>query len=135
MPNGRNRNLSTSLLVVPPQLRLAALQVSQSRFIKATENVLSKDFPAEFNGKIHNGVDVLVINELGDHPNDWFVVAANNGSGLLPFIYGLREAYYMTSYDGLTQDELGRANLIEWLIRGRNVAIYGHPYSMVKSKG
>lgn len=136
MPNGRNRNLAPTFLVVPPSLKQAGLQITQARVIKATENVNDQDFVAKWNGKSHTGVELIVINELEVAPSDWYVGTSNGGTaGLLPFIYGLRRAYNINSYNGITNVELGLRNELEWQVRGRNDAIYGHPYTMVKSKG
>jgi phage major head subunit gpT-like protein len=136
MPNGRNRNLVPSAIVCAPRNEMAALEAAQARYLTATENVFAEGFGGKINGKINNGLDVIVVNELenASDPDSWYLVASNNGSGLLPFVYGLREAYFMTSYTGATQVTLARADELEWIIRGRNVAIYGHPYSMIKVK-
>lgn len=121
MPNGRNRNLMPALLVTGPKNRKTAREITGAKFISATENVLT-DYK----------VEPLVINEITDH--SWYLVSTNAGSELLPIIYLERRPYEMTSYTGLTQAQLGKSNELEWQVRGRASAAYGHPYQMLKFK-
>lgn len=130
MPNGRNRNLAPSAIIVPPSLELAANILTSSRMINLTDNPLAQG--GTFNGTITSGVKVIVINELESEPNTWYLVANNGGQNLLPFIYSLREPYYMNSYTGMTQAALSERNELWWHVRGRNVAFYGNPYQIIK---
>jgi phage major head subunit gpT-like protein len=129
MPNGRNRNLKAKYLVAPPSLRKMALEVTGAKFVSST----AQGGPTE-NVFIGDGVEPLIINELEVEPDSWYLVA-DTGSGIGPFIYQLREAFEMNAYTGMTQAELNRVNEFEWQIRGRDVALYGHPYSMIKFTG
>lgn len=137
MPNGRNRNLRPTAIVVPPTLEVPALTLAQSRIINATENVQGRDFRVDINGRSESGgLEVIVINELADVSEvDWYLVASNGGMGILPFIYSLREAYNMNSYTGVTDFLLNQMNELEWQVRGRNTMVYGNPYQMAKFKG
>jgi len=132
MPNGQNRNLQPLYLVVGPDLAFAAQLLTQARFIDASENVFNTGFGLKQNGVLVPGVQVIVINELA--AGEWYVVASDVGMAVAPLIYSEREPYEMTTYDGITQVMLNIENVLEWQVRGRNDAIYGHPYSMVKSK-
>lgn len=132
MPNGQNRNLQPMYLVVGPDLAFAAQLLTQGRFIDATDNIFNSGLGLAFNGVVVPGVQVIVINELA--AGEWYVVAGDVGMSVAPLIYSEREPYEMNSYDGVTQAILNIENVVEWQVRGRNDAIYGHPYSMVKSK-
>lgn len=135
MPNGRNRNLQPTFLMVPPSLKGAAIELTGARVILATENVFQSDFKANFNGKSHTGVEVIVVNELEDDSNsDWYLGCNAAGTNMMPLMYSNRRPYTMNSYNGLTQVELGRLRFLEWLVDGRNVAFFGHPYQLIKVK-
>jgi len=123
MPNGRNRNMEPRYLVVPPQLEKMARTVTGAKVISATDNVLS-DYH----------VEPLVIHELADDPRSWQLIAPGTGELGMPYIWQERRPYQMTSYDGINDAELARANYLEWHVRGRNAAIYGHPFRAVKFK-
>lgn len=124
LPNGRNRNIHVTDLVVPPTLEKEALEITAAGFIEATENVLRQ-----------YRVEVLVINDLADAPKDWMLVAREGETpDLKPLIRSEREPYSMTSYDGMTQVELNRLRELEWHVEGRVGNTYGHPYQMLKMK-
>ena len=126
MPNGRNRNLLPTFVVVPPSLELAADQLTKGKFISATDNVIAT---------ANNGVEKIVINELETSPSDWYIATSNSGTNMLPLMYANRRPYAINSYTGLTQAELNLRDELEWQIKGRNVAFYGHPFTMIKVKG
>jgi phage major head subunit gpT-like protein len=123
MPNGRNRNLKPKYLAVSPQREKLAITITGAKFIDATENVLTS-----------YGIEPLVIPELAKEPKSWFLAAENGGTNQKPLIYQNRMEYQMTSYNGMTQAELNRLNELEWQIRGRKTALYGHPFQMIKFK-
>jgi phage major head subunit gpT-like protein len=131
MPSGQNRGLAPTLMVVGPALKLAAQTITGAQFIDATNNPAAGGI-GTFNGQINTGIGLVVVNEITDL--SWYLIAGNAGTQLLPLIYGERKPYTMTSYDGISDAELGRLNQVEWQVRGRNVAIYGHPFQAVKSK-
>lgn len=126
MPNGKNRNLTPSLLVCPPSLWKTAMEICQAKYISATENIFASNI----------GVDVLMVHELEDEPTSWYLMATapNAGTALNPFIYQIRRPYEMTSYTGANTMELGKTNKLEWQIRGRDAAVYGHPFQAIKFK-
>ncbi|MCC6557186.1 MAG: Mu-like prophage major head subunit gpT family protein [Polyangiaceae bacterium] len=123
MPNGRNRDLQPVLLAAPPQLESKARTVTGAKYISATDNVLT-DYH----------VEPLIINQLSFEPRSWYLLAQQGGELGMPFMWQERTAYGMTSYTGLTDAELSRMNKLEWHVRGRNVAYYGHPYLAIKFK-
>jgi phage major head subunit gpT-like protein len=125
MPNGKNRNLKPSLLVVPPQLEKTALELTSAGFIGATENVMR-----------NYRIDVIVVNEFANEPTDWYLAAEEGEtSGLLPIVRSERRPYALTSYDGISQAELNRLNELQWHLRGRYGHTYGHPYQMLRVEG
>lgn len=135
MPNGRNRNLVPNVLVVPPQLEKVGLEITQAKIISATENMVANGSGAVINGKVNTGVELIVINELGEiSAEDYYVGVSTAGTKWLPFVHQLREAYYMNSYNGMTQVELNIRNELEWHVRGRNTSFYGLPYQLIKAK-
>lgn len=130
MPSGLNRNLVPKYLVGPPSKMKEMLEITGAAFVSTT----AQGGPSSnvFNNQ---GVEPIIINELEtDDPDTgaWYLVASNAGSSIGPFIYQLRTAFAMTSYSGATTAELQRTNELEWLIRGRDTALYGHPYQMIK---
>lgn len=123
MPNGRNRELEPFLLGVPPQLEKKARTVTGAKYISATDNVLS-DYH----------IEPLVMNQFSVEPQNWYLFCRMGGELGLPFVWQVREDYGLSSYDGVTDAELSRMNELEWHVRGRNVAFYGHPFLAVKFK-
>ena len=126
MPNGKNRNLRPSLLVVPPSLEKVGLEITQARFISATDNLLATS----------NGIGLLVIPELEDEPGSWYLAsqAPKAGTGINPFIYQLRQPYAMKSFTNMDDARLSEIDKFQWHIRGRDAAVYGHPFQMIKFK-
>jgi phage major head subunit gpT-like protein len=120
MPNGESRALQPAYLLVGPNLRKAAMELLHASFIGATDNIF----------KDYNVQPVVAPQIAGD---DWYVTAKIN-SRRAPFIYQEREPFLMTSYDGATQRELNVAKSMEWHLRGRMVAEFGHPFMAVKAK-
>lgn len=123
MPNGKNRNQRPKYLVTSPQNEKKALEVTGAKFIDATDNVLTT-----------YQVEPLIINELSVEPKSWMLAAENGGTNQKPLICINRKEYEMNSYTGMTQAELNRANELEWQVRGRKTAVFGHPFQMVKFK-
>jgi phage major head subunit gpT-like protein len=124
MPNGRNRNLRPKILRVAPALEKTALELTSAAFIGATENVIRK-----------YQLEVLVVNELADEPQSWYLdCVVGETPDLLPFVRFERRSYEMTSFNGMTQAELARRNELEWQLRGRYGYMYGHPYQSYKFK-
>lgn len=123
MPNGKNRNLRPKYLVTSPKNEKKAIEITGARFIDATDNVLTS-----------YKVEPLIINELSAEPWSWMLAADNGGSNQKPLIHVVRKEYEMTSYNGMTQAELGRKNGLEWQVRGRKTAVFGHPFQMIKFK-
>lgn len=127
-PNGANRSLKAKHLIVPPALRKTALEITGAKQIAATENVIATNY----------GVDVIVAADLstsaGGLDTTWYVSTEMAGTKAMtkPWIYSLRRDFEFSSYDGISQVELARMNLLEWHVRGRAQLAAGHPFLMIR---
>ncbi len=84
----------------------------------------------------------IVAPELGADadPLSWYVITEQLGSTQLgSLVYVDREPFSINYYTGMgggtgVDAILAREQKLQWLARGRNVAGYGHPYGIFKSK-
>lgn len=127
MPNGESRNLHAEYILVPPALRKAALEVTSAEFLGQASGGTNQNVLKGY------GVKVIVIPDLAGADTTWYTVATMPGTLGRPLIYSRRRAFEMTSYDGMTQAELGRLNELEWQFRGRAQGSYGHSFLMTKN--
>lgn len=125
-PGGTSRGIKPKYLIVPPALRKEAYEITGAKQISATDNVVS-----------NYGVTPVVAADLagstpGGSDTTWYLTSTKPGTHTHPVIYSRREDFIMTSYEGVSQVELGRTNLLEWQFRGRAAAAPGLPYLAIR---
>lgn len=121
LPNGETRDITPFAVFHSPSLRYAARTVTGAKIISQTDNVLS-DYD----------IRPITIPGLEVEPNVYYIAATEGGELSKPLIYQRREAFKMTTYDGISQAELSRTNRLEWHVRGRAAGAYGHPYLLIR---
>lgn len=89
---GRNLRVRPNLLVVPPTLEVPALEI-----VKAELTVSAAATLAGGTNVIRGMADVLVIDELEDEPDTWYLL--DTTKRIKPFVYQLRRPLAMTSKD------------------------------------
>jgi phage major head subunit gpT-like protein len=142
MPDGITpRNLRPVCLLVPPKMHVRAVQLSNSKL-----------FPIGVaNGTGGGSADMAaVIDSWGLAPpikapelrsqtgytsgdtTAYLVCKEANSTALGGLVYVEREPFQIVSYTGLNGQnvELGRTQELEWLVNGRNVGGYGHPFAI-----
>lgn len=132
MPNGESRGLKATHLVVPPALRKVATEITGAKFLAQAGGGTSDNVLLDYN------VKPLVIPQIaattpGGSDTTWYVAGRDRGQLGKPFVYSLRDAFLMSTYEGLTQAQLSRMQELEWHVKGRAVGAYGHPYTIIKN--
>lgn len=70
---------------------------------------------------------------FGGSDTAWYLITAEMVSDQVgALVYVEREPFSIIYNDQMTSAQLARANELQWLIRGRNVVGYGHPYLLHK---
>lgn len=93
--NGRYANVSPNLLVVPPQLEDVAKTILQTDLI-ARATLEGETQVGATNNIYKNTADILVIEELGDYPADWYLLCTNRA--IKPFVHQIRKAVNFQAY-------------------------------------
>lgn len=111
--DGRPLAVNPNLLVVPPQLELAA------------NEILTAERGASGSTNVQKGqATVLVIPELAaDDTNDWYVM--DTTASVKPLIYQNRESVSMTSLTNLQDPNVFHLDEFLWGVQGRGAAGYG----------
>ena len=117
--DGLPLNVSPNLIVVPPQLKLAALQILQSTTIVAAG-------PGSTFGSVDNQLkgwaEVLVIEELASAPTVWYLL--DTSKGIKPFIAQSREEPQFVSRDNPADPEVFNNNNLTYGVNcSRNVGV------------
>ncbi len=111
--DGRPLAVNPNLLVVPPQLELAA------------NEILTAERGASGSTNVQKGqATVLVIPELAaDDTNDWYVM--DTTAPIKPLIYQDREPVTMTTLTNMTDPNVFHLDEFLWGVQGRGAAGYG----------
>lgn len=141
MPNGLYpRMLKPVSLYVPPSLYVRAQQLVNARFIaQAASSGGGSGDVSEIISNWGMGVPVQVL-EFASDPTTYYIgVEELSSNPLGAFIFVDREPFRVTYYTGQgggtgVDAVLDRANQLEWHVRGRNSARFGHPYLFHKIK-
>lgn len=121
---GIPRYIVPKFLLVPTALQYRAMQLTGGDMLGQNTNVL----------KGYN-LEVVVDPNLDTDPTSYYIVAADAMSDDMgPFIYSERKPFELNTYSPVEQETLGRMDEFEWLMKGRNTAVYGHPYLITKCK-
>jgi hypothetical protein len=146
MPSGKDpRFLVPKFLVAPPALQTRAVTLTDAKFISMSSNG-GGGGTTDVEGVIKRwGLNTPVIapefasSITGDATDDtsWYIGCEQMTSSQLgAFVYVNREPFaiqYYTGQDGANV-LLARAQKLEWLTHGRNLAGPGHPYAFFKFK-
>lgn len=136
------RFLRPKALIVPPAMAARAQQLTNARFIAqgATGGAGAGDVEAI----IRNwGIgQPIVADELGaafsadgGSDTDYYVMLEQVGTGDLGALQYINREPFKIIYNGeMTDAQLARMNRLQWLTRGRNVVVYGHPYLLHKCR-
>ncbi len=111
--DGRPLAVNPNLLVVPPQLELAA------------NEILTAERGASGSTNVQKGqATVLVVPELAaDDTNDWYVM--DTTAAIKPLIYQDREPVTMTTLTNMTDPNVFHLDEFLWGVQGRGAAGYG----------
>jgi phage major head subunit gpT-like protein len=144
MPNGDDpRFLKPTQLVVPPRLQQRAVQLTSAKFIAQAAVTGGGSADVEALIRSFGFVEPIVADELSGFESDttFFLATQEMSSSQLGgIVYVDRLPFSITYYTGEgggtgVDAILRRADLLEWQCKGRNVAGYGHPYTLFKCKG
>lgn len=120
--NGVPRYLKPTVLLVPTALQFAAQQMVGAPQLGLTTNILT-----------NLGIEVIVDPLLDAEPTVYYLgVADMMSDDLGAFVWSEREAFSLRTYSMFDEAELNRRDEFEWTMKGRNAAIYGHPYLMYR---
>jgi phage major head subunit gpT-like protein len=93
--NGRYANVSPNLLVVPPQLEDVAKTILSTDVI-ANATLEGQTQVGAVNNIYKNTAEILVIEELGDYPADWYLLDTRRA--IKPFVHQVRKAVNFQAY-------------------------------------
>lgn len=124
MLGGVPRMLRPSCVVVPSQLKYRAELLCGAKIIGATDNVVTRGY---------DFADPMVMPELDGAATTYYLGCEDLLSDDLgAFGYSDRLPFSVRGYSGMTDAELGRMEVFQWKMKGRNAGFYGHPYLFVK---
>lgn len=116
--NGIPRYLKPTALIVPTALQFAAQQMVGAGVLGLTTNILT-----------NQNLEVIVNPLLDGAPTTYYLAVDDMMSDDLgAFIWSEREPFTLRSYSMLDESALNRRDELEWTMKGRNSAQYGHPY-------
>lgn len=129
--NGLPLSVLPNLLVVPPQLKRAALVVMQSTTYAlpytATTTAATVDNP------LRGWADVLVVPELASDPHSWYL--ADVSKSIKPFIYQVRDAAEFTSRQDPSDPKVFDLDKFSYGVRQRDNVGVALPFLIAKSTG
>lgn len=109
--NGKVMGIMPNKLLIPPQLKKAALEIVADTLSTGGANVL-KGF-----------VEIIVAPELGTEPTAWYLI--DDTKGIRPFIYQKRREVALQAKMSLTDDSVFHRNEFQWGVDTRVGAGYG----------
>lgn len=116
--NGIPRYLVGTTLLVPTALQYRAEQLTGGDMLSQTTNVLR-----------NRRLEVVVEPQLDAEPDVYYIgVEDMLADDLGAFVWSEREAFFMREFGWMTQLDLAHKDMFEWLMKGRNTAVYGHPH-------
>jgi len=140
MPNGKApRKLRPKGLLVPPDLTARAQQLTNAKFIAQAAG--SGAGSGDITGVIANlglAGAPIVADELASvftngSDTTYYVIAEQlGGDELGAIVYQNRKPFEVTYNSPMTDADLARADELQWVVRGRNVVDYGHPYLLFR---
>ncbi len=120
--NGIPRYLKPTVMLVPTALQYQAQQMVGAAQLGITTNI--------FTGL---NIEVIVDPLLDAEPTVYYLgVEDLTSDSVGAFIWSQREPFTLRSYSMLDESALNRRDEFEWTLKGRNTAVYGHPYLMYR---
>jgi len=138
MPNGEDpRMLKPVGLVGGPGSMARIAQLTNAKFIAQAASSGGGSGDVEMLIRTLGFTEPIIADEFAGFESNgthFLICEQISTSGLGGLVYVDREPFSVRYYDNVTQAELGRMDDLEWHIKGRNVAGYGHPYLIFKLK-
>lgn len=122
--NGLPLELNPTLLVVPPQLRYKADTVMKSATYAMPQT--GTTVAATVQNVLQGWMEVLVVPQLANQPNVWYVI--DTEKGILPLVYQLREAAELVARVNLEDPTVFDLDLFTWGVRIRDNVGYTLPF-------
>lgn len=116
--NGIPRYLNPTVLLVPTALQFRAQQLTGAGVLGLSTNVL-QDLRLK-----------VVVDPLLDAEPDVYYLGVEDmmSNDLGAFIWSEREPFALRTYSMVEEAFLNHRDEFEWTMKGRNAAVYGHPY-------
>jgi hypothetical protein len=141
MPNGEDpRNLKIRSIMGPSTLVPRMQQLTNAKYIAqaATGGAGSGDIESVVrNWGLGDPIEAPELGAAYTSGSDtsYYLIAEDATSSDLPaFGYYNREAFSVAYYGELADPQLRRMNELEWTIKGRNAAVYGHPFLIFRCR-
>lgn len=120
--NGVPRYLQPTTLLVPTALQYRAEQLTGGAILSQSTNVLA-----------NRNIQVIVDPLLDAEPTVYYLgVSDMMSDDLGAFVWSEREPFSLRTYSLYDEAALNRRDEFEWTMKGRNAAVYGHPYLMYR---
>jgi phage major head subunit gpT-like protein len=139
MPNGADpRMLRARAIMGPPALTTRIQQLTNAKFIAQAAATGGGGGDVEAVVRNWGLVEPIEATELGagftnGSDTSWYLAVEQITSDELGgLIWGNREPFQVTYHDTMNDADLDRANELQWICRGANVATYGHPFMLHK---
>ncbi len=119
-----------NLLVVPPQLEMKAKQILQAS-INAPAAGFGINSPNSQENVLKGVADVLVIPELGNDPDGWYLMKTNGA--IKPFAWQLRKAPNLVALTAPTDAKVFEERKLVWGVHARGNHGYTFPFLAVRA--
>lgn len=118
--NGVPRYLMPSVVVGPTALAYRLAQLTGGDLLSQSTNVLPNEY--SFSAP-------LILPELDAEPDVYYIGCTDMMADELgAFVFSEREPFSLRTYSPMDEAALNRLDQFEWTLKGRNTALYGHPY-------
>jgi phage major head subunit gpT-like protein len=138
-PDGDSpRKLRVKGIAVPPALQARALQLTNAKFI--AQAVSGGGGSGDIEAIVSNWglgqplvVDELASNFTNGSDTTWYLLIEQNDSDQVGAIgYSNREPFKVVYNGEMTDAQLSRSTMLQWVLRGRNTTFYMHPYLLFR---
>lgn len=129
--DGKPLEVMPNLLIVPPQLEIAAKQLLNGQIVAPASAFGINAAGVQQSNVLTGTCDVLVVKEFGNDPNTWYM--ADVSKGMLPFVWQLRQA---PKFQNLTADSDPNVFWRKQYVYGadaRGNAGYGMPFIITRA--
>jgi hypothetical protein len=120
--NGVPRYLQPTVMLVPTALQYRAELLTGGSLLAQSDNILK-----------NRNIQVIVDPLLDTEPDVYYLGVSDLLSDELgAFVWSEREPFSLRTYSLFDEAALNRKDEFEWTMKGRNAAVYGHPYLMYR---